>query len=175
MESRMNTPFEDLEYLADYLPDEGESVVLTRRDGELVCQSVAASSAPEGISDAELYGRLVLSNERLVALALVPVWSCLLGGLAVGGALFHFSGLGLEAWYVALGLAALASLVGSSWTVVRRRKLFQRAIRPMLENQMRRRRCSPFLMIGAVRQHPELACLLTELVRGTAFKCAPSP
>ncbi len=30
----MNTPFEDLEYLADYLPDEGEAMLVSRRDGE---------------------------------------------------------------------------------------------------------------------------------------------
>ncbi|MGQ0637530.1 MAG: hypothetical protein ACT4QC_23225 [Planctomycetaceae bacterium] len=171
----MNTPYEDLEFLAEYLPDEGESVVVTRKDGELVCQSVAAPSGPAGISDAELYGRLVLANERLAALALVPVWSCLLGALAIAGAFFRFSGLGLEAWYVALGLAALASLIGSSWMAIRRRNLYRREVHPMLESQLRRRGASRFLLVGAIRQHPELACLLSEVVRATDVRCAPGP
>jgi hypothetical protein len=34
----MATPFEELEYLADQLPEEGESIIVTRMYGELVCQ-----------------------------------------------------------------------------------------------------------------------------------------
>ena len=35
----MNNPYEDLEYLAEFLPEEGESVIVTRRRGQLVCES----------------------------------------------------------------------------------------------------------------------------------------
>jgi hypothetical protein len=76
---------------------------------------------------------------------------------------------------VALGLAALASLIGSTWTAIRRKNLFEREIRPMLESQARRRGLSRYVLLGAIRQHPELACLLTEVVRGTMVRFAPSP
>jgi len=166
MEWNMSTPFEDLEFIADYLPDEGESVVVSRRNGELVCQSVSATNGQEGISDAELYGRLVLANERLGRLSVVPVWICLLGAFALCVAFFHLSQVGWQGWYVAVGVAAITALLGSTWVAILRARLFRREIVPMLDNQMRRRGFNRFALVGAIRQHPELGALLTELARG---------
>ena len=55
----MNSPFEELEYLADYLPDEGEAVIVVRKDGELVCEAFQREKYQEGITDPEFYGRLI--------------------------------------------------------------------------------------------------------------------
>ena len=71
----MSTPFEELEYLSDYLPEEGESVIVTRRAGELVCESGPGGRYGDGLLDPELYGRLVQWNLRLSSLSVLPIWS----------------------------------------------------------------------------------------------------
>jgi len=168
----MNTPFEDLEYLSDYLPDEGESVVVTRRGGELICHPIQGESYREGVGDAELYGRLVLANERLSRLAATPLWTSLFLAFAVGVAFYQLSGVGWGGWYVALAIASAALLAGMTWVSRRRRSAFEADVRPMLESQMRRRGLNRFALIGAIRQHPELATLLDEISR---HQMAPAP
>lgn len=162
----MSSPFEELEYLADYLPEEGESVVVTRRNGELVCQAISTASEKEGVADTELYGRLVLANERLDRLNVVPLWSCALGAFVTAVAFFQFTHIGWPGWYVAVGIAAVAGLACSSWIAVRRERLFRREIVPMLDRQMRHGGFTQYALVGAIRQHPELSALLTELSRG---------
>jgi hypothetical protein len=161
----MSTPFEDLELLADFLPDEGESVVVSRRDGDLVCEPLHAEGYRNGITDAELYGRLVLANEQLTSLNAVPYWTCLFAGFGACVAFFELTGVGWNGWYVALGLGALAALIGSFWAMQRRRRYFHDRLRGMIENQIRRRHLSRYLLVGAIRQHPELSTLLDELGR----------
>ncbi|HTI50974.1 MAG TPA: hypothetical protein VL475_08485 [Planctomycetaceae bacterium] len=161
----MNTPFEDLELLADFLPDEGESVMVSRRDGELVCEPLHDEGFRNGIADAELYGRLVLANEQLSSLNAVPFWTCLLAGFGTCVAFFELTNVGWNGWYVGLGVAALAALTGSFWAMQRRRRYFQTRLRGMIENQIRRRHLSRCMLIGAIRQHPELSILLDELSR----------
>lgn len=169
----MNTPFEDLEYLSDYLPDEGESVIVSRRGGELICEPVQGESYREGVGDAELYGRLVIANERLSRLAVVPLWTSLFVAFAVGVAFYQLSGIGWEGWYVALGIGAAGLLSGITWVSQRRRRVFETDVRHMLDSQMRRRSLNRFALIGAIRQHPELAILLDEISRHQATPPLP--
>ena len=65
----MNNPYEDLEYLAEFLPEEGESVIVTRRRGQLVCESYfethATPPAQAGLIDREFYGRLTTIETSL--------------------------------------------------------------------------------------------------------------
>jgi hypothetical protein len=168
----MSTPFEDLEYLADYLPEEGESVVVSRRGGDLVCQPVHAESYRDGIADAELYGRLVLANERLNGLSAVPYWSCLFAAVGFCLALFGWTDVGWNGWYLALAVIATAVLGGSTWAAQRRRRFYQEDVRAMLDSQMRRRQINRYVLVGAVRQHPELSTLLDELSRTRDGACS---
>jgi hypothetical protein len=168
----MSTPFEELEYLTDFLPDEGESVVVSRRGGELVCQPVQGESYRDGIADAELYGRLVLANERLNGLNAVPFWSCLFAAAGFCLALFEWTDVGWNGWYLALAVAATAVLAGSLWAGHRRRKFYQEDVRAMLDNQMRRRQINRYALVGAIRQHPELSTLLDELSRTRDGQCS---
>lgn len=161
----MSTPYEELEQLADYLPEEGESVVITRRDGELVCHAASPESYRDGIADAELYGRLVVANERLSGLSAGPFWMCFLAAFGLCVAFFELTGVGWRGWYIALAISATAMLIGSVWGAHRRRKFYQRDIRAMLNSQMQRRRMSRYMLVGAIRQHPELSALLEELSR----------
>lgn len=169
----MNTPFEDLEYLSDYLPDEGESVIVTRRGGELICQPMQGDTYREGVGDSELYGRLVIANEHLSRLAVVPLWTSLFVAFAAAVAFYQLSGVGWEGWYVALAIGASGLLAGMSWVSRRRRQVFETDIRLMLDSQMRRRSLNRFALIGAIRQHPELATLLDEISRH--FYAPPPP
>lgn len=161
----MSTPFEELEQLADFLPEEGESLVVSRRDGELVCQPVYAESYRDGIADAELYGRLVLANERLNGLNAVPFWSCFLAAVGLCLALFEWTEFGWNQWYLSVAVGAIAVLSGSTWAAYRRRKFYREGVRSMLDSQMRRRHLSRYALVGAIRQHPELSTLLDELSR----------
>jgi hypothetical protein len=168
----MNTPFEELEYLADFLPEEGESMVVSRRGGELVCQPVQTENYRDGIADAELYGRLVLANERLNGLAVVPFWSCLFAALGCCVILFEWTDMGWNGWYLALAAAATAVLGGGAWAAQRRRRFYQKVVRAMLDNQMRRRHINRYALVGAIRQHPELSTLLDELSRTRDGLCS---
>lgn len=161
----MNSPFEELEYLSDFLPDEGESVMVSRRGGELVCQPVGSDLFRDGISDAELYGRLVLANERLNGLSSIPFWSAFAVAFGVGVAIFELTEIGWRGWYLALALAGTALLIASAWAAQRRRRFFHQEVRLMLETQMRRRQINRYALVGAIRQHPELSTLLDELSR----------
>jgi hypothetical protein len=159
------SPFEELEHLADYLPEEGESVRLTRRNGELVCEPCGAESLRDGIEDSRLYGQLVQANERLSGLALLPLWA---GGILVFWtfvALFTVGGLRWESWFLVPGLGLVALWGCFQWIRWRQHRVFQREIWPALESELRRRGLHLHALIGGVRQHTELQTLLDELVR----------
>lgn len=161
----MSTPFEELEYLADYLPDEGESVVVTRRSGELVCESLLQSQHPDGISDPEFYGRLVQCNERLNSQSAMPMWCCVIFFFWACVAVHQWSGLGWNGWYLDVGLGLIVLLGCFSWIRRRQTALFGTEIRPMLNWQIRRRRLDRYVILGAMRQHSELRTLLDEMSR----------
>jgi hypothetical protein len=164
----MSTPYEELENLAEFLPEEGESLIVSRRGGELVCQPLnPEEGSREGIADGELYGRLVLANERLGALAAVPVWTCMGIAFAACVAFHKLTGIGWEGWYVDVAVAFLAAMSFTVWATIRRRRLYAAEIRPMLDSQLRARGLNRFAIVGALRQHPELRCLLDELSRAS--------
>jgi hypothetical protein len=105
----MFSPFEELEYLADYLPEEGETVLISREAGELVCQPWLQEDFRDGIDDSRLYGRLVQANERLHNAGAMPIWVTLMGLVWLAILLHGAIGLGWSHWYVVpgLGLPAL--------------------------------------------------------------------
>ncbi|MBT5020721.1 MAG: hypothetical protein HON04_18470, partial [Planctomicrobium sp.] len=70
----MFSPFEELEYLAEYLPEEGEMVLLTRESGDLVCKPWKENDLREGISETHLYGFLVQANDQLEDRQKAPLW-----------------------------------------------------------------------------------------------------
>lgn len=164
----MRTPFEELEYLADFLPDEGESVVISRRHGELICEAYPREiPSPRGLDDPEFFGRLVQANEQLRALAWLPVCCAALIAFWSMLALHHLTGVGWSAWYcdVAIGLLVAA---GTALIVrMRREAFFHNVVRPMLTWQMRRCRIEKYALLGEVRRRPELKSLWAELWRWT--------
>jgi hypothetical protein len=153
----MSTPYEELENLAEFLPEEGESLIVSRRGGELVCQPL---NPEEG-------SREGIANERLGALAAVPVWTCMGIAFAACVAFHKLTGIGWEGWYVDVAVAFLAAMSFTVWATIRRRRLYAAEIRPMLDSQLRARGLNRFAIVGALRQHPELRCLLDELSRAS--------
>lgn len=161
----MFTPFEELEYLADFLPEEGESIIVTRQFGELKCESFGADSLRDGIDDAELYGKLVQANEQLNAQGIRPIWGCLLGWFWMSATLFVLGGFGWGEWYLPVGLAMLAASACYHWIHLRQRHMFEQQIAPQLRQEMERAQISLHALIAGVRQHVEFRTLLDELVQ----------
>jgi hypothetical protein len=161
----MLTPYEELEFLADFIPDEGESIVVTRQGGELHCEPMTEDDLRSGIEDVELYGRLVQANERLNVQGSLPLWSTAFGLIAAGILLFRVLQLGWSEWYLlpAIGLAALFGCF--HWIRARQRRLFEAAIRPMLLREAMLRHISVYALMAGIRQHAEFRTLLDELVR----------
>lgn len=162
----MNSPFEELEFLSDYLPDEGESVVVSRQDGELVCRSYRQEPPTrDPLDDPVLYGRLVQANERLRGAAARPIWWSV-SALYLGCVAIHL--LTAWGWYgvvadVGLALLLLQFCVGQ----IRRERemIFRTEIRPMLTRIFRQHRAERYTVLGATRQRPELHSICAELAR----------
>ena len=162
----MSTPFEELEYLADFLPDEGESVIVSRSQGELVCENFQKERAFDEMASPDFYGHLVHANERLSSLIARPIWVSTLIWFWVC-VLIHtwFNDLGWGFWYLDLGLALVA--MAASYVVIRLRqdRYFKQEVRPTLNRQMYGSNLSKYALVGVIRQRPELRTLLDTLSR----------
>ena len=161
----MLTPYEELEYLADFIPDEGEAVVVTRQGGELRCEPVQQDDFRSGIEDVELYGRLVQANERLNAQGSVPLWATAFVLMVTGIVLYRWLGLGWAEWYLLPAVGLLALFGCFHWIRFRQQQLFDSEIRPVLVREAMVRQVSIYGFIAGVRQHAEFRTLLDELVR----------
>ena len=161
----MFSPYEELEYISDFLPNEGESVVLRREGGELVCQPITRDQLRDGVDESDLYGRLVQANERLASAYSLPMWVGVIGlvWLAIG---LH-AGLGLtwSQWFLVPGLSFPVMYLCVHWGKRRQEAVFRQDILPGLRSEMLRRDISHFQLISGVRQHAELRNLLDELIR----------
>jgi len=163
----MFTPFEELEYLAEYLPEEGESVLISRKDGELVCQPWRTEGLRDGIEEAPLYGLLVQANERLNARANLPLWATGLGLFWLLVTLFTVGGFGWNSWFLVPGLGLFALWGCFLWIRQRQRTTFQHELRPRIDHAMRQRGIDPHALTAGMRQHAELRTLLDEFVQFT--------
>ncbi|MBW3540389.1 MAG: hypothetical protein KY476_08970 [Planctomycetes bacterium] len=161
----MNSPFEELEYLSDYLPDEGEAVIVARRGGELVCEPYARDGNRDALSNPGLYGRLVQANARLRAVPTVPAWSCALLWFWSCMLIHKVIGAGWEWWSLDIGLGLSFLLACYVWVRHSQAALFRREIRPMLDAQLRQHHLDRFTIIGAMQQQPELRTLLGQITR----------
>jgi len=152
----MKTPFEELEFLADYLPEEGESVVVSRHAGELQCEALVGENARSGIDQPEFYGRMVQANQRLQSCMVLPIWT-VLGALFCGSVFLQTWGLlGWTYWYAYVGLLLVALAAGRFWINTRQQHLFRAEICPMMAWQIQRYRLDKYSLIGVLRQHSEL-------------------
>jgi len=161
----MRTPFEDLEYLADFLPEEGESIVVSRQYGELRCESIADQTLRDGVDDADLYGRMVQMNERLNACGAMPIWVTTFVWFWSSVMMYTVGGLDWTHWYVSAGLGLLAVYGCFHWIRHQQHRLFVRELRPLLQRELSRHQIEPYELLAGVRQHVEFRTLLDELIR----------
>ena len=163
----MATPFEELEYLSEYLPDEGESVLISRKDGELVCLNCAADGMRDGVAEAELYGLLIECNERLSMRAAQPLWVTSFVTFAGLVLLFTVGGLGWSSWFVVPGAVFLSLWICYGWIRARQMRLFIRELRPRIEIALDERAIDTHALIAGLRQHAELRTLLDLVIAAT--------
>lgn len=161
----MASPFEELEYLVDYLPAEGEAVLVRRRGGELVCEAYQREARPGPPLEPELYGRLVQANERLAACAIVPIWTCLLVLFWSCVAVHYVARLDWHGWVYDAILATTLLPICVVWIRRRQRTVFRKQVWPMFDWQVRRRGVDRYAVLGLMRQHNELNTLANELSR----------
>ena len=157
--------YEELEYVAEFLPEEGESVVVSRKNGELACAPLWKNKLRDGVSEAELYGRLVHANERLNALASLPLWVAAMGVFWLAICLHVLIILQWSTWQWVPGQSLLVMFACYHWYHYRRRWYFRREILPSLLNELRARGLTPFELIAGLRQHSELNTLLSEFCK----------
>ena len=162
----MSTPFEELEYLSEYLPDEGESILVSRKDGELVCQAAGSEGLRDGIDEAELYGLLVECNERLSMRATHPLWVTSLVTFTALVALFTLGGLTWSSWFVVPGAVFVALWTCYAWIRSRQLRFFARELRPRIESALADRHITWHSLIAGLRQHAELRTLLDLYIAG---------
>lgn len=160
----MSSPYEEIEQLAEVLPEEGESLLVTRRDGELVCEAFPTDGVRDGVTDVELYGRLVQANERLESLSRWPLWLSAAAVFFVCSACHWLTGLTWRGWWLDLGLILVGVMASVRWIQLRQLNYFRTVILPMLQEQLGRRQSRKFTLIAAVRQHSELRTLMDFLV-----------
>lgn len=164
----MLSPFEELEYLSDYLPEEGEAVIVSRQAGELVCEPFQPESLRDGISDPRLYGVLVQANERLNALGALPIWAMTIGFFWLCAGLAFSGVLSWQQWFFVPGVALVMLPMCIGWIRQRQHRMFRRDIVPLLEGVLRAHRIDPHSFLGAVRQHAEMRTLMDEVIRWIA-------
>lgn len=166
----MTSPFEELEYLAEFLPEEGESVLVTRRRGELVCESYQEprdNSEPrlEGISDSTQYGRLLHARTRMstsywpiVGVAvLVAYWSCL--------AVHLITGLGWSGWYLDVGICLVTACAVFMLVHLQNWKRFEVDVLPAIHQVLADSDMDRYELLTALQQHRELRPLVWYLSR----------
>lgn len=160
----MFSPYEELEYLADYLPEEGEMVVLSRESGELRCQPFRKDELREGIQDSQLYGFLVQANERLHSVGGFPLWATAIAVVWLVVILHGVMRLDWTHWYLGPGLMLPMLYACFVWIRHRQQTLFQSDILPRLQKELQIRQISFYSLVAGIRQHPEFLTLLDEIV-----------
>lgn len=161
----MRTPYEELEYLSEFLPDEGESVVVSRRSGELHCESMAGDngSPTEPLIQSDFYGRLVRANEQLKQLTIAPVAASVLFAFSGCVGIHRLGGIGPTGWYLDVGLILLTVIGCLTWVRQRQVYVYRTQIHLTVERELIRTGLDRFRLIGAVRHQPELRTLFRHL------------
>lgn len=167
----MNNPYEDLEYLAEFLPEEGESVVISRRRGQLVCESyfepMSGYTPQQSLVDRELYGRLAVVNARLQAQWQTPALITALLFYWLSVASYRLAGLNWSAWQHGLGLAivmAFACYVYVQWST---RRYFVSQVCPQLQKWMSEHQLDKYTLIAWLTMHRNLSALRRALTYWT--------
>ncbi len=166
----MNNPFEDLEYLAEFLPEEGESVIVSRRRGRLVCESYAEpaqTSQPTGIINREFYGRLVSINAKLQQFWAVPFVVAVTAFFVASFLLQELAGFGWADWGVFLALGTVLITLPVFYVHWRQRQFFRTAVCPTLQQLMNDHQIDKYSLIAYLSTQRQLKGIYQALTRWT--------
>jgi hypothetical protein len=166
-----NNPYEDLEYLAEFLPEEGESVIVTRRRGQLVCEtffeSMPQTASQTGLVDRELYGRLATLDAKMRVLWQTPVVMTVLATYWACVTLHRGLGLGWNGWYLDVGLMLIAGVACLRFIQRRQRRYFLTQVCPALQKWMIDYQIDKYSLIAWLTTHRNLVTLRHALTRWT--------
>lgn len=154
----MSSAWFDFEKIADHLPTDGEAIIVFRRDGELGVKDCPV--IPDDLlSDPEVFGRLVISNEQCRAASGTLFVPALIAILLTAGGLWKGLGLGWSWWW--LHLAAVIAILGAQtalagWLAGR---AFRREVFGTIEQIRQTRRLTSPAFLAVIRQVPDLQVL----------------
>lgn len=167
----MNNPYEDLEYLSENLPDEGESVIISRRRGQLVCEpfmdSQTSSESTAGVINREFYGRLVATNAKLRHFWSRPLILALLLIYAVSIGMQQFFHLGWSDWVLYLAAATVILVSVGSLVRFRQRIYFRSIVCPLLQQLMSDHQIDKYSLIAYLSTQRQLGPLYVAMTRWT--------
>lgn len=170
-EIEMSNPYEDFEYLADFLPEEGESVIISRRRGQLVCESyldsMSSYSPQPSVVDRELYGRLVMVNAKLKRLWQNPVIIAVLMFYWLSVTTHRFLGLGWGGWYLDLGLALVVGVTCYQYILHVQKNYFMLTVCPALQKWMVEHQLDKYTLVAWLSAHRNFSALRNALTRWT--------
>lgn len=174
------SPYEEIETIADFLPEEGQSITLTRRKGQLVVDDVTQKNrqqdaltqerlrqAKQRVAEETLFGHLVQANERLQNFSIKNFLFAIL--------LTYATSMGLS-WYlgwesmnagvvVGVTLTILAGFVLNERNEVKKRFVYQ--VCPELDRVLTERNIDKFHLLGMMKNHKDLAPLARAISRWT--------
>lgn len=168
----MNNPYEDLEYLSEFLPEEGESVIISRRRGQLVCESYLEPMHSQytngpALIDRELYGRLTMADTRLRVIWQAPAIVAVLTFYLMSLTVHRMLSVGWSGWYLDLGLALLIGVTCYHFIQSQRRRYFLTTVCPALQKWMLDHQLDKYTLIAWLTMHRNLSALKEALTRWT--------
>ncbi len=174
------TPYEEIESIADFLPDEGKSVTLTRRKGQLVVEDLSSRrqhqddvnrerqlAAKQKLAEETLIGHLVQSKERLQHASLRTPVVFLVMTYAICVGLHMYYGWSAINFPVVLSVIFFSGLAYwcNEQREVKRRFIYQ--VCPELDRVLTERNVDKFQLLGILKRDPEMAPLTRAISRWT--------
>jgi len=169
----MNT-YEDFESIQDHLPEEGDSVVIFRRDGKLFAMpgedfdDFDSSSDSEEFDD-EIMGKLIVLNERLRMGGGKIWWFFLFISFLGSTFLWKYMGIGWSQWYVHIMLV-IAIFMGCRYcTDALQMRLFKTGAGDKLKEIINMLEISESIILTKLYKTESLYCLADTLKKYLAI------
>jgi hypothetical protein len=175
------TPYEEIETIADFLPDEGKTVTLTRRKGQLIVEDASLHqkqqqdlmiqermlAAKQRVAEETLFGHLVQASERLQHYSIKSFLFTLLAIYSVSVGVHYYMGWSAVNIPVVVGMALVFV---SGYLLNERAELKKRFIYhvcPELDRVLTDRNIDKYQLLGIMRNNRDLAMLARAISRWT--------
>ncbi len=175
------TPYEEIESLADLLPDEGEKVTISRQHGELIVEATTAQKqqfdqaivqerlliAKQRVAEETLLGHLIEANERLQSYSLKSFLFTVITAYASCLLVNYYSNFSTFTWAVDIGIALffLAGYLLNERSELKKRFVYQ--VCPPLDKVLMERNIDKYQLLGIMKSHADLTPLARAISRWT--------